>query len=163
MLWHYTGWSCLPATNAPRLGRAIQQQEFLTNRILHHTFAFHVCLLHMYLFILNVIFVYSSWPLPRPMAEKQTVRLHRCRFIDWSPSPITALAFPPAVLSPRKFLPNVIPVLAVGRANGNIEIWKWAGPCPPNKMHQGWVICQVCAFCASCGKPLDGSKTGQPY
>ncbi|KAG9056209.1 U3 small nucleolar RNA-associated protein [Serendipita sp. 407] len=77
------------------------------------------------------------------MTEHQTVKVHRCRFVDWLPSPITALAFPPSLLPPQKFSDDTPPVLAVGRANGNIEIRKWAGSCPPNNTHQGWVVKQV--------------------
>lgn len=49
--------------------------------------------------------------------------LHRCRFVDYPPSPITALAFshpssPTCLSSPPKALR-----LAIGRNNGAIEIW----------------------------------------
>ncbi|KAG8801481.1 U3 small nucleolar RNA-associated protein, partial [Serendipita sp. 399] len=76
------------------------------------------------------------------MSEHQTIKLHRCRFVDWSPSSVTALAFPPALLPPQKFIDDALPILAVGRANGNIEMRKWVGSCPPNMTQQGWVIKQ---------------------
>lgn len=55
--------------------------------------------------------------------------MHRCRFVAWSPSPITALAVPPHG--------SVFPPLAVGRQNGDIELYRWAasGPSP-----QAWVL-----------------------
>ncbi|RHZ61888.1 hypothetical protein Glove_345g7 [Diversispora epigaea] len=40
--------------------------------------------------------------------------VHRCRFVDFMPAAINALAFTP---------PTTRPILACGRANGNIEIW----------------------------------------
>ncbi|CAG8433076.1 10705_t:CDS:10 [Diversispora eburnea] len=40
--------------------------------------------------------------------------VHRCRFVDFMPAAINALAFTP---------PTTQPLLACGRANGNIEIW----------------------------------------
>ncbi|PWW79868.1 WD40 repeat-like protein [Tuber magnatum] len=51
------------------------------------------------------------------------VSLHRCRFIDFPPSQITALAFshPSAPASPYPPPKNLR--LAIGRANGSIEIW----------------------------------------
>lgn len=44
------------------------------------------------------------------------VTVHRCRFVDWMPSAISALAFTPDQ-------PGLQTKLAVGRANGDIEIW----------------------------------------
>ncbi|ODV95860.1 hypothetical protein PACTADRAFT_49302 [Pachysolen tannophilus NRRL Y-2460] len=46
--------------------------------------------------------------------------IHRCRFVDFTPHTITSLAF--SHQSTRKFTPTDLR-LAVGRANGNIEIW----------------------------------------
>ncbi|QRW27175.1 U3 small nucleolar RNA-associated protein 4 [Rhizoctonia solani] len=48
--------------------------------------------------------------------------VHRCRFVGWSPSPITALALPP----PHKSHNLPFPPLAVGRQNGSIELYRWA-------------------------------------
>lgn len=43
------------------------------------------------------------------------MQIHRCRFVEYQPAAINALDFtPPTVKRSR---------LAVGRANGNIEIW----------------------------------------
>ncbi|KAG8733115.1 U3 small nucleolar RNA-associated protein [Ceratobasidium sp. 423] len=54
--------------------------------------------------------------------------VHRCRFVAWSPSPITAVALPP----PHKSHNSAFPPLAVGRQNGSIELYRWAakGPSP---------------------------------
>ena len=44
--------------------------------------------------------------------------IHRCRFSEWMPSAVCAVSFHPE-----------FPLLAVGRENGNIELWnteeKW--------------------------------------
>jgi hypothetical protein len=77
------------------------------------------------------------------MEDRRSIRLHRCRFVDWSPSPITAIAFPPSPLPALKFAEETLPVLAIGHANGNIEIWKWTGLATPAKTSQGWVLSQA--------------------
>jgi U3 small nucleolar RNA-associated protein 4 len=63
--------------------------------------------------------------IPREIrTEKMThVSLHRCRFVDYPPSSITAIAFshssaPHSALPPPKTLR-----VAIGRNNGSIEIW----------------------------------------
>ncbi|BFZ63149.1 U3 small nucleolar RNA-associated protein [Saitoella coloradoensis] len=53
--------------------------------------------------------------------RKKNLHIHRCRFVDWTPSTITTLAF-----SHRGKGHGGIPQglrLAVGRANGDIDIW----------------------------------------
>ncbi|GJJ09488.1 hypothetical protein Clacol_003711 [Clathrus columnatus] len=55
---------------------------------------------------------------------------HRCRFVDYTPTPITALAFPPLYLkNNQEFSSQNLKLecnfLALGRANGNIEIHTW--------------------------------------
>lgn len=47
--------------------------------------------------------------------------LHRCRFVDYTPHTITSLAFSQPS-SPEKLAPSDLR-LAVGRSNGDIEIW----------------------------------------
>lgn len=47
--------------------------------------------------------------------------IHRCRFVDYVPHTITALAFSHASNTARVAVPGLR--LAVGRANGDIEIW----------------------------------------
>ena len=80
-----------------------------------------------------------------------TVPVHRCRFVDNTPSAITALAFPPLPLPPAKSRrkstdatkPLQYGILAIGHANGNIDISEWMGSEhePPNS--QAWVVRQV--------------------
>lgn len=77
------------------------------------------------------------------------VKVHRCRFVDYLPAAITALAFPPLPLpslkgkakatSPLKF-----PHLAIGRANGNIELAEWSNNNPVDQAPQAWVLLKVC-------------------
>jgi U3 small nucleolar RNA-associated protein 4 len=43
------------------------------------------------------------------------MEVHRCRFVEYQPAAINALDFTPPTVSHTR--------LAVGRANGNIEIW----------------------------------------
>lgn len=61
-------------------------------------------------------------PAARPMP------LHRVRFVDWSPSSITALAFSPTApaaggAAHQAHAPRC--VLAIGRENGNIDLCTW--------------------------------------
>ncbi|KAG8681252.1 U3 small nucleolar RNA-associated protein, partial [Ceratobasidium sp. 395] len=59
------------------------------------------------------------------------VGVHRCRFVQWSPSGISALAVPPPpVRGPRA---DTFPPLAVGRQNGSIELYRWSSS-------QAWVL-----------------------
>ncbi|KAK9387544.1 WD40-repeat-containing domain protein [Lipomyces mesembrius] len=46
----------------------------------------------------------------------------RCKFLDYTSHSITALAFSHASVTPDKYAPRTLR-LAVGRANGDIEIW----------------------------------------
>jgi len=69
--------------------------------------------------------------------------LHRVRFVDYTPSPIVALAFAPLPLPPARdpsakgkgrLEPPPVPgpsneeygSLVVARENGDLEIWEWA-------------------------------------
>jgi hypothetical protein len=89
----------------------------------------------------------------RRMASGQsTISVHRCRFVDTKPSPITALAFPPLPLpsnkseKPETFRrPLEYGTLAIGHANGNIDLYEWTGSRPQQPAPQAWVICKVCA------------------
>lgn len=47
--------------------------------------------------------------------------IHRCRFVPYPPSTINALAFSQSITSRKQNASNVR--LAIGRANGDIEIW----------------------------------------
>ncbi|KAF8527947.1 WD40 repeat-like protein [Hysterangium stoloniferum] len=79
-----------------------------------------------------------------------TVSVHRCRFVDYNPTALTAIAFPPLPL------PNIkgkdkppatssVPygTLAIARANGNIELHQWSGVDPQVPSHQAWVLHKV--------------------
>ncbi|KAH9996575.1 WD40 repeat-like protein [Russula vinacea] len=69
------------------------------------------------------------------MGETTTLSVHRCRFVDFNPSSITALAFPPLPLPSIRF-----PPLIVGHANGNIEIYEWTGSTETVEAPQAWVV-----------------------
>ena len=59
--------------------------------------------------------------------------VHRCRFVDFTPATITSLAF-----SHKSNINKLTPSdlrLAIGRSNGNIEIWN-----PRNNWFQEMVI-----------------------
>lgn len=72
--------------------------------------------------------------------RRKGLPVHRCRFPDWSPSSVAALA-----ITPPSFDAGLLGfggssgergVLAVGRANGDVELMVWGG-------HQGWVAWRV--------------------
>ncbi|KAL1952190.1 hypothetical protein VTO73DRAFT_1339 [Trametes versicolor] len=82
------------------------------------------------------------------MAESSsTLAVHRCRFVDFAPSAVTALCFPPLPLPSIKGkkaansqnFPGFGP-LVVGRANGNIELCEWTGSGPRSQAPQAWVV-----------------------
>ena len=85
------------------------------------------------------------------MGEATILSVHRCRFVDFTPSPITALAFPPLPLPSVKgkkkaTLEGCIPKfgpLIVGHANGNIEIYEWTGSTEKIEAPQAWVVRKV--------------------
>ena len=92
----------------------------------------------------------ASWTMS---VDQNPVKVHRCRFVDYLPAAITALAFPPLPLpslkgkakatSPLKF-----PHLAIGRANGNIELAEWSNNNPTDQAPQAWVVSKVrCRLC----------------
>ncbi|KZT53811.1 WD40 repeat-like protein [Calocera cornea HHB12733] len=97
--------------------------------------------------------------------EARSIPVHRCRFVDTHPASITAIAFPPRALprpshsrrlrkdKGKQPLPGLADdatdddddeqereispgVMAVGRANGNIELYDWAG----EGCAQAWVL-----------------------
>lgn len=68
-------------------------------------------------------------------ASPEIMDIHRCRFVRYPASAINAVAFThsalPVVSSSKKYLQKNIQVrLAIGRANGDIEIW--------NPLNGGW-------------------------
>lgn len=96
------------------------------------------------------------------MGESTTLAVHRCRFVDYTPSAITSIAFPPLPLpalskkskgksksssaSNANGTSTQIPkvgTLAVGRANGNIELYEWTGNQREVQAPQAWVVRQV--------------------
>ncbi|TFK41379.1 WD40-repeat-containing domain protein [Crucibulum laeve] len=76
-----------------------------------------------------------------------TLSVHRCRFVDYAPSAVTTLAFPPlplpSVKGKKKTTPGKQPLrfgtLAVGHANGNIDLCEWAGGEHEVQCPQAWV------------------------
>lgn len=80
------------------------------------------------------------------MVEAKTLSVHRCRFVDFTPAGVTALAFPPLSLPSPKGKKAVVrhalkfANLAVGRANGNIEICEWTGSENELRAPQAWVV-----------------------
>lgn len=84
------------------------------------------------------------------MGDVTTLAVHRCRFVDFTPSAITALAFPPLALPSVKNKKADVPnhplkfgTLAVGRANGNIELCEWTGEERQPQAPQAWVVRKV--------------------
>lgn len=70
--------------------------------------------------------------------------LHRVRFVDWSPSAITALAFSPVPVAGSGMAPSLgatRSVLAVGRDNGNIDLCTWCEDtrAGSKSMARGWM------------------------
>lgn len=55
-------------------------------------------------------------------ACSSSLAVHRVRFVNWSPSTVTALAVSPTWTSSERG------ILAVGRQNGNVELCTWIGP-----------------------------------
>lgn len=82
-----------------------------------------------------------------------TLAVHRCRFVDYTPSAVTALCFPPLPLpsvkgkkaATNKGFPGFGPFV-VGRANGNIELCEWTGPNSRSQAPQAWVVRKVCTY-----------------
>lgn len=84
--------------------------------------------------------------------EPQTI-VHRCRFVDYTPGSITALACTPTTWNSSLHFGFPEPgsenrgVIAVGRGNGDVEIWAWLSDGPNIKQahkrignHQSWVL-----------------------
>lgn len=82
------------------------------------------------------------------------LQVHRSRFVDWSPTGITCMAFPPVpppsphspkdkIQEPRKAPPKWFGTLAIGRANGNIELLEWTGGPTDEVAPQAWALKRV--------------------
>ncbi len=97
------------------------------------------------------------------MASKSAHALHRIRFVDYEPSPITSLQFAPLPL------PSPIPQVAaqqaerhwrkpsaefgclvVGRQNGQIDVWEYEHALEEEGHHGGWVLDKVGAAPSIC-------------
>ncbi|KAI5898640.1 WD40 repeat-like protein [Schizophyllum commune H4-8] len=80
------------------------------------------------------------------MADPVQLKVHRCRFVDYTPSPVTALAFPPLPLPNPKGKktasrhPTTFGALVVGHSNGNIDICEWTGRDEQTQSPQAWVV-----------------------
>lgn len=84
------------------------------------------------------------------MGEPTAIAVHRCRFVDYNPSAITAVAFPPSPLPPATGKntsignrPSRFGTLAVGHANGNIDLYEWVGHDRDSQCTQAWVVRKV--------------------
>lgn len=94
--------------------------------------------------LIDAIF-FSAVSLTKMSIDQIPVKVHRCRFVDYLPSAITALAFPPLPLPSVKgkakaISPLKFPHLAIGRANGNIELAEWSSDNPTDQAPQAWVV-----------------------
>ncbi|KAJ7071242.1 WD40-repeat-containing domain protein [Mycena amicta] len=71
----------------------------------------------------------------------EALAVHRCRFVNFTPSAITAIAFPPLPLPKKPSSLGKQPLrygtLAVGHANGNIDLCEWTGGV---QSPQAWTI-----------------------
>ena len=93
---------------------------------------------------------YSGPQLCGEMGDTATLAVHRCRFVDFTPSAITAITFPPLPLPSVKDKkpaagnqPLKFGTLAIGRANGNIELCEWTGGIRQAQAPQAWVVRKV--------------------
>ncbi|PWZ02788.1 WD40 repeat-like protein [Testicularia cyperi] len=76
--------------------------------------------------------------------SNQSLPVHRLRFVDWSPSTVTALSVSPTTSGATRG------ILAIGRQNGNIDLCTWVGPRPAQTFEfsdrsfrsdaAGWVV-----------------------
>lgn len=102
-------------------------------------------------------------PLQQQHQQQPTLPLHRVRFFDHTPSPITALAFAPTPLTPAQeqdasakgkgklgaaqHVNNgasgaaELGVLVVARDSGDVEVWGWVEP--EGEGQGNWVLEKV--------------------
>lgn len=98
----------------------------------------------------------ASYSTTSAMASS-TIPLHHCKFVDYTPSSVTAVAFPPLPLqappssqagpasassarSDGKVKEHEMGVMAVGKGNGDVDILKWVDRVDGA---QGWVFYRV--------------------
>ncbi|PWN52112.1 WD40 repeat-like protein [Violaceomyces palustris] len=82
--------------------------------------------------------------------SQPSLPLHRLRFVDWSPSTITALAISPSIDGSSSNLSSSSSrrgILAIGRQNGDIELCTWLESKAASKQEignqgnaKGWVV-----------------------
>lgn len=78
---------------------------------------------------------------PGGVRAQASVPVHRVRFVDWSPSPITALAISPVPAAHSGVRGASRSLLAVGHDNGNIDICAWcedASASTQTSIARGW-------------------------
>ena len=95
--------------------------------------------------------------MPVPTAGGATLPLHRVRFFDHTPSPITCLAFSPTPLPPARDPKDLkgkareqpqsssayeAAPLVLARENGDVEIWQWSKG-NPEFAYGNWTLTQV--------------------
>ncbi|KAG8843287.1 U3 small nucleolar RNA-associated protein [Tulasnella sp. 330] len=93
----------------------------------------------------------SSEQLNTSAPSRLKLRIHRSRFIEWAPGAITAIAFPPSPpptpstgKAAQNFSLSWFGTLAIGRANGNIELYEWSEkPEEQSFAPQAWVLRKV--------------------
>lgn len=79
-------------------------------------------------------------------AAGPAVPLHRVRFVDWTPSSITALAFspvPPRADGAAHVSASARSLLAIGRENGNIDLCTWCEGVADGahgELAKGWIV-----------------------
>ena len=100
------------------------------------------------------VFLFST-DIMEKKSDATTLSVHRCRFVDYAPSAITALAFPPLPLPSVKGKKkkttagkqsSKFGLLAIGHANGNIDICEWMGAERQPQCSQAWVVRKVRAI-----------------
>ena len=97
----------------------------------------------------------SSSPLLPAMSPSSSsggsIPLHHCKFVDYTPSSVTAIAFPPIPLPTRRRATTSssstsstkepeMGIMAVGKGNGDVEIFRWV---ERSEGGQGWVLYRV--------------------
>lgn len=134
--------------------------------------------------IMELDFDSHSLPEATTSSTCSSLTVHRLRFPDWTPSSITSLAFPPThSINPthpsvQSNNTNTRSILAIGRENGNVELYVWVGPnredshiatgststSSDTQNHKGWVVhtvstCPVLGFSCILSGKLRGEQS----